>query len=85
MKGKVDESQYLRSTLFNELLLLLLFLQLQPVFSLQPAFCGFVGYIFFVVFDCGEILRDATDVVGFAFFRGMVARGQVAEGWAGGE
>ena len=30
-------------------------------------------------------MRDTTDVVGFALLGGMIARGQVAEGWAGGE
>lgn len=37
----------------------------------------------FVVFDCGEILRDTTDVVSCALLGGMVIRGQISEGWAG--
>ena len=44
-----------------------------------------VWHVFFIVFDCGEILRDTTNIVGDALFGGMVVRGQVAKGWTGSE
>ena len=77
-------SHTLRQSVTQQLLLPLLFLELQPILSLQPAFCCFVWNAV-VILHRTEILRYTADVMGSAIFRGMVIGRKVTQRRAGRE
>ena len=79
--GRVSTPHTLRKTFSCQFLLLLPLLRLDPIFPLQPRFRRFVRHGFHVLLHLREELRDAADVVGLAFFRGMIAGWKVAECW----
>lgn len=71
----------LRKAFGEQLLLPLLFLLLQPILPLQPAFSRVVFdiFVYMFFFDLVEVLRDAADVAGLALFRCVVTRRHIAE------